>query len=310
MTAELSVVTADQVSKWYGQVSALNDVTVRIPQGITGLLGPNAAGKSTFMQLVTGQLAPSTGEVRVLGEPLRNNPGIYGRIGFCPEQDAFYERMTGREWVSTLVGLHGLGLTEAREAAQRAIEAVDLADLADRPIGAYSRGARQRIKLAQAIAHDPDLLVLDEPLAGMDPISRRRTMQLIREWAGAGRSVVLASHLLHEVEAMTGNILLMNHGRIIADGDVRQIRSLIDAHPHRVVIKTADPKSVARRLLTETDVISLRLDGSAVTVETAQPDALYDWLTARAAEGDCGQIDELSSPDDNLQAVFTYLVKP
>jgi len=303
------VISADHVSKWYGQVSALNDVSARVPPGITGLLGPSGAGKSTFMKLMTGQLRPSTGVVRVLGEPANDNPGIYSRIGFCPEQDAFYETMTGFEWVSTLVGLHGLTPTAAREATERAIEAVGLTDVAGRKIGAYSRGMRQRVKLAQAIAHEPELLILDEPLAGMDPIGRRTTMQMVREWARGGRSVVLSSHMLHEVEAMTGNILLMNQGRILADGDVRQIRSLIDTHPHRVFIKARDPGALARRLLLDSDVISLRFDGDAVTIETARPGELYDWVTERAAEGDCGDIEELSSPDDNLQAVFNYLVK-
>jgi ABC-2 type transport system ATP-binding protein len=302
------IVEARHLSKWYGQVSGLNDVSVEVPPGITGLLGPNGAGKSTFMKLITGQLRPSKGDVRVLGQPIWGNPALYARIGFCPEQDAFYERMTGLEWVTALVRLNGLDTDAAADAARRAIEAVDLLDAADRKIGAYSKGMRQRIKLAQAIVHEPELLILDEPLAGMDPLMRRRTIRLIKDWAKAGKSVLVSSHILHEIESMTSNILLINNGRILAEGNVHQIRDLIDEHPHMVFIRTDDPRQLARRLLTE-DVISLRFEDRAVTVETARPDAFYARLTELAASGDAGAIDEVTSPDDNLQAVFKYLVK-
>jgi ABC-2 type transport system ATP-binding protein len=297
------------LSKWYGQVSGLNDVTVSVPPGITGLLGPNGAGKSTFMKLVTGQLKPSKGQVRVLGEPIWGNPALYLRLGFCPEQDAFYDRMTGLEWVTALVRLNHVTEQQAAASARRALEAVDLLDAADRKIGAYSKGMRQRVKLAQAIAHDPELLILDEPLAGMDPIMRRRTIRLIKDWARAGRSILVSSHILHEIEAMTSNILLINNGRILAEGNVHQIRDLIDEHPHSVYIRARDPRALARAFLAESDVISLRFEEGAVVVETARPDAFYASLTRMAASGEAGTIDEVTSPDDNLQAVFTYLVK-
>jgi ABC-2 type transport system ATP-binding protein len=303
------IIHAERLSKWYGQVSGLNDVTVTIPAGITGLLGPNGAGKSTFMKLVTGQLRPSKGVVRVLGESIWGNPGLYLRIGFCPEQDAFYDRMTGLEWVAALVRLNGLSADASTAAAKRALEAVDLLDAADKKIGAYSKGMRQRVKLAQAIVHDPELLILDEPLSGMDPIMRRRTIRQIKDWARAGKSVLVSSHILHEVEAMTSNILLINNGRIVAEGDVHRIRDLIDEHPHTVYIRAQDPRAVARTVLAQDGVISLRFEASAVIVETARPDAFYTMLTDIAASGEAGRIDEVTSPDDNLQAVFRYLVK-
>src|SRR5919107_4966437 len=168
------IIEAEHLSKWYGQVSGLNDVTVSVPAGVTGLLGPNGAGKSTFMKLITGQLRPSKGTVHVLGEPMWRNPHLYFQIGFCPEQDAFYERMTGLEWVRSLVRLNGLSEKEADDAARRALTAVDIMDAADKKIGAYSKGMRQRVKMAQALVHDPQLLILDEPLSGMDPLARRR----------------------------------------------------------------------------------------------------------------------------------------
>jgi ABC-2 type transport system ATP-binding protein len=304
-----AVITARHLSKWYGQVSGLNEVTVSVPAGITGLLGPNGAGKSTFMKLVTGQLKPSKGDVRVLGEPIWGNPAQYLRIGFCPEQDAFYDRMTGLEWVAALVRLNGLSPEDADAAARRALEAVDLLDAADRKIGAYSKGMRQRVKLAQAIVHDPELLILDEPLGGMDPLMRRRTIRMIKEWARAGKSIVVSSHILHEIEAMTSNILLINNGRIVAEGNVHQIRDLIDEHPHSVFIRSQDPRALARALLASDDVISLRFEPGALVIETARPDAFYARLTHLAASGEAGPIDEVTSPDDNLQAVFKYLVK-
>ncbi|MCA1583322.1 MAG: ABC transporter ATP-binding protein [Acidobacteria bacterium] len=304
-----AVVQAEHLSKWYGQVSGLNDVTASIPAGITGLLGPNGAGKSTFMKLMTGQLKPSQGSIRVLTEPIWRNPLLYARIGFCPEQDAFYERMTGLEWVSALVRLNGLNTADADAAARRALERVDLMSAAGKKIGAYSKGMRQRVKLAQALVHDPELLILDEPLSGMDPLMRRKTIRLIKEWARSGKHIIVSSHILHEIESMTSNILLINNGRILAEGNVHQIRELIDSHPHTVFVRAADPRGLARRFLAEDDVLSLRFEPGAVIVETARPDAFYARLTALAANGEAGAIGEVTSPDDNLQAVFRYLVK-
>jgi ABC-2 type transport system ATP-binding protein len=305
----VTIIATDHLSKWYGQVIGLNDVTLTVPQGITGLLGPNGAGKSTFMKLITGQLKPSKGSITVLGEPIWRSPALYFRIGFCPEQDAFYERMTGLEWVAALVRLNGVAEGTALDMARHALEQVDLLDAADKKIGAYSKGMRQRVKLAQALAHEPELLILDEPLSGMDPIARRKTIRLIREWGRAGRSVIVSSHILHEIESMTSNILLINQGRILAEGNVHQIRDLIDEHPHTVYIKADHPRALAREFLADDDVLSLRFENDAVVVQTAKPDAFYSRLTGVAASGRFGTIHEVTSPDDNLQAVFQYLVK-
>jgi ABC-2 type transport system ATP-binding protein len=296
------------LSKWYGQIIGINDVSVSIPAGVTGLLGPNGAGKSTLLKLMTGQLKPSKGTVSVLGQPAWGNPGLFRDVGFCPEQDAFYERMSGLEWVTALVGLGGLDASAAERAAREALEVVELTSAAGKKIGAYSKGMRQRVKLAQALAHDPRLLILDEPLAGMDPIGRRKTIRLIRDWARAGKSLIVSSHILHEIEAMTSNILLMHNGRILAEGDVHQIRELIDEHPHTIHIRSADPRGLARRLLAHDDVIGLRLEDGAVVIQTARPDEFYTRLTSLAASGDAA-IDEITSPDDTLQAVFEYLVQ-
>jgi len=303
------LVVADHLSKWYGQVIGLNDVSVTVPPGITGLLGPNGAGKSTFMKLITGQLKPSKGNIAVLGEPIWQNPGLYNRIGFCPEQDAFYERMTGREWVTALVRLNGVTETDAAAMATRAIEDVELTEAADKKIGAYSKGMRQRIKMAQALAHNPELLILDEPLSGMDPIARRKAIRMIKDWGRAGKSVIVSSHILHEIESMTSNILLINQGRILAEGNVHQIRDLIDEHPHTVHIRADQTRALAREFLGHDDVLSLKFEEGAVVVQTGRPDAFYARLTDMAASGAHGAIHEVTSPDDNLSAVFQYLVK-
>jgi ABC-2 type transport system ATP-binding protein len=308
-TAGGSVIAAEHLSKWYGQVIGLNDITLAVPPGITGLLGPNGAGKSTFMKLVTGQLKPSKGTITVLGQPIWNNPSLYARLGFCPEQDAFYERMTGLEWVTALVSLNGVGETAARDMSARAMESVGLSDAAGKKIGAYSKGMRQRVKLAQALAHDPDVLILDEPLSGMDPLVRRRTIRLIKDWGRSGKSVLVSSHILHEIESMTSNILLINQGRILAEGNVHQIRDLIDKHPHTVFIKAENTRQLAREFLTDEQVLSLRFEDGGVVVQTGKPDVFYARLTDLAASGELGTIDEVTSPDDNLQAVFQYLVK-
>jgi ABC-2 type transport system ATP-binding protein len=303
------IVVADHLSKWYGQVIGLNDVSVSVPPGITGLLGPNGAGKSTFMKVITGQLKPSKGTITVLGETIWNNPSLYFRIGFCPEQDSFYERMTGLEWVTALVRLNGLSDADAAEMARRALEAVELTDAANKKIGAYSKGMRQRVKMAQALAHDPHLLILDEPLSGTDPIARRKTIRMVKDWARAGKSIIVSSHILHEIESMTSNILLINQGRILAEGNVHQIRDLIDEHPHTVYIRADQTRALARAFLAQDDVLSLRFEDEAVVVQTGRPDAFYSRLTDLAASGELGAIHEVTSPDDNLQAVFKYLVK-
>jgi ABC-2 type transport system ATP-binding protein len=304
-----ALVEADHLSKWYGQVIGLNDVSLKVPPGITGLLGPNGAGKSTFMKLITGQLKPSKGSITVLGEPIWGNPKLFFRIGFCPEQDAFYERMTGLEWVTALVRLNGYDEAQAAEAARGALEQVDLLPAADKKIGAYSKGMRQRVKLAQALVHDPELLILDEPLSGMDPIMRRRTIRMIKDWARAGKSILVSSHILHEIESMTSNILLINNGRILAEGNVHQIRDLIDEHPHTVHIRADDPRALARRFLADDDLLSLKFEPGALVVQTAKPDVFYTRLTELAASGEAGAVEEVASPDDNLAAVFQYLVK-
>ena len=303
------IVEATDLSKWYGQVIGLNDVTLSIGVGVTGLLGPNGAGKSTLLKLIIGMLKPSRGAVKVLGESPWNNPELNRRIGYCPEQDAFYDSMTGFQFVVNLAKLSGYSRREAERRALDAIETVDLVENKDRTIGAYSKGMKQRLKLAQSLLHSPELLFLDEPLAGMDPIGRRSTIQLVKELGANGRSVIVSSHILHEIEAMTNNILLINNGRILAEGDVHEIRELIDEHPHNVYISCSKPRLLASILIQYEDVASVKLglEDGALIIETVRPDDFYSRLPEIVLENDI-KVQELHSPDDNLQAVFQYLV--
>ncbi len=303
------IVEFDGVSKWYGNVIGVNKLTLRIYAGVTGLLGPNGAGKSTLLQLATGQLKPSQGTVRVLGQTVWNRPALNRRLGLCPEQDAFYEWMTGWDFARTCARLSGLDRQEARDAAQRAIELVRMTEHAHRAIRGYSKGMRQRIKVAQALVHDPSVVFLDEPMSGTDPVARRDLMDVIHRLAAEGRSILVSSHVLHEVQTLTPNIILLNHGRLVAEGNVRQLRDLIDKYPHRIVLLCDDYRALAAKVVKWDDVEGVKVlhQQRGLMVETRAPDAFYGRLPVLSLE-DGTAIREVYSDDDNLEAVFKYLV--
>jgi len=277
---------------------------------VTGLLGPNGAGKTTLLKLMVGQLKPSKGNLTIFREPVLNNPKLYHRIGFCPEQDAFYDSMSGFQFVFNLALLTGYSKMEAEVRSVKAIKLVDMLEAKDKKVSAYSKGMRQRIKFAQALVHEPELLFLDEPLSGMDAIGRRKTINLIKELGVNGKTVIVSSHILHEIESMTNNILLINHGRILAEGNVHEIRELIDEHPHNVYISCNKPRILASLLINYEDVASVNVDveNSGVVIETVKPDDFYSRLPAIILDNDV-KVENIHSPDDNLQAVFQYLVK-
>ncbi|MCX6560297.1 MAG: ABC transporter ATP-binding protein [Candidatus Aminicenantes bacterium] len=303
-----TLIRAEGLGKWYGNVLGLSDVSLEIQPGIVGLLGPNGAGKSTFMKLLTGQLKPSLGRILIDGRPVWNNTALFSRFGFCPEQDAFYEDLTGWEFLSRLLRLNGYGRTEAEARAEKALAFVDLSKDKDRLIRGYSRGMRQRVKLAQATAHDPEILVLDEPLNGLDPLGKRKIIRLIKEMRDQGRTVLVSSHVLPEIEALTREIILIHQGKILAQGDIHAMRDLIDKHPHIVAVKCDRPRDLAVRLVGEASLVDFRFEGDdTVIVETRDRDRLFARLPALAVENGL-DIREITSPDDNLQAVFDYLV--
>ncbi|HEX4793755.1 MAG TPA: ABC transporter ATP-binding protein [Humisphaera sp.] len=309
-SAEMKPVVAfHEVSKWYGNVIGVNKLTLNIPAGVTGLLGPNGAGKSTLLQLATGQLFPSQGSVSVLGQKAWNNTSLNHFVGLCPEQDAFYEWMSGWDFVHTCARLSGMSRAEAREAAARTIEAVGMTRHKDRAVRGYSKGMRQRTKMAQALVHDPQVLFLDEPLTGTDPLARRDLMDIIQRLASEGKSVIVSSHVLHEVQTLTPRIVLLNHGRLVAEGHIRQIRDLIDKHPHHIVLICDEYRKLASHLLTWDDVegVKVMAKEKGLLVETRAPDSFYSRLP-QLSISDGLAIKEVYSEDDNLEAVFKYLV--
>ena len=302
-------IRADRLGKWYGPVIGVNDVNLELGPGVHGLLGPNGAGKTTFLRLVAGQLRPSTGRVEVLGQTPWNRPDVLARIGLCPEVDAFWDELTGLEFVEMLLRFSGYGDAESRERGKKSLALFELADVMDRPVSTYSRGMKQRTKLAQAFAHDPEVLILDEPLAGTDPLTRSTIVDAIRARGAAGACVIVSSHVLHEVEAMTENVLLLVKGQLVADGNMYRIRELIDEHPHHILIECDRPRELGRALLDEPAILSLRFPADdAVEVETRLPDACYDQIPRRALAAGI-KVRRLTSPDASLEAVFKYLVE-
>jgi len=305
-----AIIETEGLTKWYGQVIGINDISVKIYRGITGLLGPNGAGKTTLIKILTGQIRQTRGEATIFTEKVRNNPSLTRKLGYCPEQDNLYETFSGPLFLNFMLRLYGFSRQEAEERADRALEMVKLKEAGEKKIGAYSKGMRQRIKLAQAIAHDPDVFFLDEPLTGLDPVGRRQMIDIIRDLGETGRTVVVSSHILHEVEAMTDSILLIHNGRILAEGQIHQIRELIDEHPHNITIGCDKTRILASALAGCDDVVSIRIDPgqSRLTAQSVRPDDFYGRLPDLVLKYEIN-IKELYSPDDNLQAVFNYLIK-
>lgn len=266
----------DHVSKWYGSVIAVNDVSVAVHSGIVALLGPNGAGKSSLMKLITGQLRPSIGRVRLFGRNVRR-ASVIARLGYCPDVDAFYEEMSGRRFVQTLLKLSGFRGEEVNRRAEAAIETVGMSDRADVVIRGCSKGMRQRIKLAQAIAHDPDLLVLDEPLSGLDPIGRREFCALFRQFADAGKTILISSHVLSEVESIADSVILVGAGRTLTQGTWREVAEFLSALPQQVRVTSPDVRALAADLVGETSIQTIEFRGSAdCLVTTTDPRGLCD----------------------------------
>ena len=303
------VLKAEKLSKWYGNILGISDINLEIGSGITGLLGPNGAGKSTFLKIAAGQLKPKIGTLTVFGEAVYGNPRLFERIGFCPEHDSAYAEMSGRGFILLLARLHGFAGAEAAQKTEKALDTVGLLDSQERAIKGYSFGMRQRLRLASSILHEPELLMLDEPLRGVDPLWRIRIMQLIKDYGKLGRTVIVSSHILPEIEAMTNEIVLIHQGKIFAKGDIHRIRNLIDSHPHQVSIRTPHPRQLAARLIGNDFIsgIEFASDHRGLTVRTNQRDQFFTHLMSLLAESGV-ETEEITSPDDNLQAVFDYLI--
>ncbi len=306
MSAQPTVV-AEGVSKWFGQLVAVSDVSFDVGPGVTALLGPNGAGKSTMFRMLCGLAQPSKGTVRVLGRDPRLDVGVTRAIGLVPQQETVFERLTGREFVALAARLHGLG--EPEREAERALETVGLDPADPRPLPAYSKGMRQRAKVAQAIVHDPQVLVLDEPLTGLDPRQRVDLVALFRRLGEEGRCVIVSSHVLAEVERLGSRVLVMSQGRLAAAGDFHDLRALMDDRPLRVRVRTDRPRELAGALLERGAVLGLRLDGDdSLELDTADARALARAL-APVARDRGARLLEVRQLDADLEGVFRYVVE-
>lgn len=294
------------VSRWYGNVVAVNDVSFEVGPGVTGLLGPNGAGKSTILHMAAGFLRPSAGDVRILGEPAWRNPGIYRRLGLVPEREAVYGFLTGREFVELAARLHRL--PDPAAAAERAIALVDMDAAAGRPCGTYSKGMKQRIKIAAALVHDPQVLILDEPFNGADPRQRLHLMDLFRRMAAEGRAILYSSHILEEVERLADTVLVIVAGRLAASGDYRQIRALMTDRPHAFTVRSSDDRALAARLLAEPAIRGVAFDDGRLEVRSDGLLAAARALPA-AARAAGVTLYEVRPTDESLESVFAYLVR-
>lgn len=305
----MNIIELDNVTKLYGTVIGVNDVSLSVPSGAYGLLGPNGAGKTTLLNLMTGQLRPTIGRIRMLGESPRNNADYFRRIGYLPGSEGMYANVSAIDWVTYLTELHGFGHHEARERAAGALEHVGMSEHMHRVIAEYSRGMRQRTRLAQAIAHEPELLILDEPFNGLDPIARHQMVTLLRKWIGEGRSLVLASHVLHEIESITRSFLLICGGRLLASGAADDIHEMLADIPSEMRCRCDNPRRLAGILLEEELADAARIEGDGMLVVTTQTALrLYQFLTSAAASGEV-QVTEMRSADESLQEVFNSLMK-
>ena len=296
------------VTKLYGTVIGVNDMTLSLPAGAYGLLGPNGSGKSTLLNLLTGQLRPTIGRVSVFGKSPYNNAELFRRLGYCPGSEGLYSNVSGLEWVTYLCRLQGMGSTAAKSAAVDALQVVGMKASMHRPIANYSRGMRQRVKLAQAIAHDPDFLILDEPFNGLDPIGRHEMGVLLKQWIADGKSLLLASHLLYEVESITNSFLLISGGRLLASGTAAEVHALLVDVPNEISLRTSNPRRLAGILLEREVTDSLQIDGDRVTISTRHPGRLYDQLPEWLDESRIS-VGEMHSGDESLQALFNSLLK-
>ena len=302
----MSTISLEAVSRWYGNVVAVNDVSFEVGAGITGLLGPNGAGKTTLLHMMAGFLAPSAGTVRLDETPTWRHPELYRSVGFVPEREAVYPFLTAREFATASARLQGVD--DAEGAAALAIEMVDLTAAADRAIGGYSKGMRQRAKVAAALVHEPRVLILDEPFNGMDPRQRLHMMDLLRAMAADGRTILFSSHILEEVERISDRVLVVVAGRLAASGDFRRIRRLMTDRPHSFTLRSSDDRALARELLASPEVDAVEMKDAVLTIRTGDYGALTRSV-APAAQRAGVSLFEMRPADESLESVFSYLVR-
>jgi ABC-2 type transport system ATP-binding protein len=304
-----SLIVFDDVSKFYGEVLGVNRVNLKIAKGITSLVGPNGSGKTTLMNLLTGLLRPTSGSISVLGMSPSDPEAMFHKVGYCSQFDSFPRGATAREFIRFYLRVHGYTERQTAELTDAALERVSLTDAADRKISAFSKGMRQRVRLAQSIAHQPSILVLDEPLNGLDPMARAEIIRLFRDLADAGMYLIISSHILHEVDMMSDNVVLMHNGYVVAEGEVHGVRDEIDEHPIQILVRCDRPQILAARLFEHEHTVEARIhdDRQGLFVKTRRPDDFYLLLNKVITEHKL-QVESVAPADDDLNAVYQYLI--
>ena len=301
------VVMFDTVSKTYGRISALNGISLGISGGVTGILGMNGAGKSTMFKLMMGKIKPSAGAVRLFGTDPWRNPAPYSKVGFVPEHEKLHDWMTAFDFIVTFARLHGLTREEAEAEAKRVLEFVSLTDVMHKKIGQFSKGMRQRVKIAHALVNDPELIILDEPLQGCDPLARTTIMNVIKELGALGRTVLVSSHILHEIERITEQIVILHRGRVLALGNSHAIREMLDNHPHKILLECNQPRELAKSVMDIDEVTGMSfIDPTRLLVETRHLGAVHASLPSKIIEGG-HQVTAIDNPDDDLASILRYL---
>ena len=307
--ASSQMIVFEDVSKFYGEILGVNRVSLSIAPGITSLVGPNGAGKTTLMNSMTGLLRPTRGQISILGISTNEPEELFRRVGYCSQFDSFPRGVTGREFINMFLSVHGIAKDEADELTTRALERVSLVDAADKKVGAYSKGMRQRVRLAQAVAHNPSVLILDEPLNGLDPMARAETIRLFRQLSDEGLHLVISSHILHEVDMMSDSVVLLNNGYVVAEGDVRDVRDEMEEHPMQVLVRCDRPGTLAARVFEQDLVVEAKIhdDRGGLFIKTRDADKFYLLLNEVVAEG-AVSIESVTPVDDDLSAVYQYLI--
>ena len=309
MSAADQLIVFDNVSKFYGEILGVNRVNLQIAPGITSLVGPNGAGKSTLMNLMTGLLRPTRGSITVLGIPTDQPEQLFRSVGYCTQFDSFPRGMTGREFINSFLLVHGFEQKRATELTQVALERVNLVEAADRKVAGYSKGMRQRIRLAQSIAHEPVVLILDEPLNGLDPMVRAETIALFRKLAAEGLHLIISSHILHEVDMMSDRVVLVNNGYIVAEGNIHGVRDEMEEHPMQILIRCDQPSKLAAYVFAQDHVVEARLhdDRGGLFIKTRDADRFYLLLNRVVADGELN-VESVAPVDDDMSAVYQYLI--
>jgi len=309
MRSEDRLIVFENVSKSYGEVLGVNRVSLSIEPGVTSLVGPNGAGKTTLMNLMTGLLRPTKGTIRVLGVSASDPEVFYRNIGYCSQFDAFPRGLSGYQMIRSMMALQGLSAVEAEGKTWKVIESVGMTDAAHRRVAGYSKGMRQRIRLALALAHDPKVLVLDEPLNGLDPMARAEAIDLFRKFAESGMHVVISSHIMHEVDIISDCVIMMSGGYVVAEGNIQGVRNEMEEHPIQILIRCDRPSLVAASVFQQDSVVEVKIhtDGMGLLVSTRNPDRFYELLNQIILQNHIA-VEAVSPADENVNAVYQYLV--